>query len=130
VNQSPLLNRAARKLLKQLEESEGEVPFTLWLPIGDRLSFCFSRAEINAAIQAAATKAVARLARQPISPGRLLASQDVPAKLRSQAARSMLAMRGGRATAAKMRALGFPNLIKAREALNRRVASSTSARPR
>jgi hypothetical protein len=29
----------------------------------------------------------------------------------------MVAMRGGTATATKMRALGFPNLVRAREAL-------------
>jgi hypothetical protein len=96
--------------------------FTVWLPLGERVAFCFSRAEINAAIHAAATKAVARLARQRIPPGRLLASPGVPAKVRGRAARSMLAMRGGKATAVKMRALGFPNLVKAREALKRKTS--------
>jgi hypothetical protein len=38
-----------------------------------------------------------------------------------QVARSMFAMRGGRATAAKMRAAGFPNLVKAREALQQKL---------
>jgi hypothetical protein len=121
VSESPILNRAARKLLRQLEEAESETPFTIWLRLGDRLSFWFSRDEIDAAIQAAATKALERLRRQPISPGRVLASQDSPAKLRSQAARAMLAMRGGRATATKMRALGYPNLTKAREVRRRKA---------
>jgi hypothetical protein len=127
VNQkSPHLNWADRKLLKQGEDSEGEVPFTIWLPIGGRLAFWFSRAEISAAIEAAATKALERLKRQPIPPGRLLASPGVPAKVRSGAARSMLSIRGGKATAAKMRALGFPNLVKAREARGRKAESRAS----
>jgi hypothetical protein len=126
VNQSPPLDRAARRLLTQAEEAEGAF-FTLWLPLGDRLAFWFSRAEINSVIHAAATKAVARLARQPIPPGRLLAASGVPAKVRSRAARSMLAMRGGKATAAKMSALGFPNLAKAREVLRRKADSRRSA---
>jgi hypothetical protein len=120
-NKSRLLSRADRKLLRQLEESEGDVPFTLWLPLGERLSYCFSRSEITAAIEAAAIKALERLACQPIPPGRLLSSPSVPASVRSRAARSMLSLRGGKATAAKMRPLGFPNLVKARETLRRKA---------
>jgi hypothetical protein len=126
VNQSPPLDRAVRRLLRQAEESEGAF-FTLWLPLGDRLAFWFSRAEINAAVEAGATKALERFARQPIPPGRLLSSPGVPVKVRSRAAHSMLAMRGGKATAAKMRVLGYPNLVKAREA-RKRVAGGTASR--
>lgn len=120
VNHSPPLDRAARRLLRQAEESEGAF-FTLWLPLGDRLAFWFPRAEINSVISTAATKALELLARQPIPPGRLLASPGVPAEVRSRAARSLLAMRGGKANAAKQRALGFPNLVKAREAKRRKT---------
>lgn len=121
-----IINRSARRLLRQAEESEGAA-FTIWLPLGDRLAFWFPRAEIEAAIEAAATEALKRLAREPISPGRLLASEGVPAELRSQAARSMLAMRGGRARAAKMRAVRYPNLVKAREALKRKGSNAAGA---
>jgi len=63
-------------------------------------------------------------------PGQLLARKNVPAELRSRAARSMLAMRGGRATAAKMRAAGFPNLVKAREALKRKALAAIQGQDR
>jgi hypothetical protein len=43
--------------------------------------------------------------------------------------RSMLAMRGGKATAAKRRALGFPNLVKAREALRRKADRASTRTP-
>ncbi|HEY6298163.1 MAG TPA: hypothetical protein VIW95_00845 [Candidatus Binatus sp.] len=43
--------------------------------------------------------------------------------------RSMLAVGGGKATAAKMRALGFPNLVKAREALRRKADRATTRTP-
>jgi hypothetical protein len=121
VNQSRL-DRAARRLLRQAEESQGAF-FTLWLQLGDRLAFWFPRAEISSVIHTAAIKALERLARQPIPPGRLLAAPGVPAEDRSRAARSMLAMRGGKANAAKQRALGFPNLVKAREARKRKAGS-------
>jgi hypothetical protein len=123
-HKSPHLNWADRKLLRQAEDAEGAT-FVLWLPLGDRLAYSFSRAEIEAAVQAGAVKALEQLKRQPIPPGRLLASPGVPAEVRSRAARSMLAMRGGKATAAKMRMLGFPNLVKAREALRRTTAQQS-----
>ncbi len=38
----------------------------------------------------------------------------------------MLSMRGGKAKAAKMREIGFPNLVKAREALKRKAEGGPS----
>jgi hypothetical protein len=126
VNQARLLSRAERKLLQQADDAEGAL-FSLWLPLGDRVAYCFSRAEICAAIHAAAIKAIARLARQPIPPGRFTGAPGVSAEVRSRAARSMLAMRGGKANAAKQRALGFPNLVKAREAKRRKAEGAEGA---
>ena len=59
--------------------------------------------EIESIIQDSAVEAVNKLWYDcQISPGRVLARKNVPPELRSQAARSMLAMRGGKATAEKM----------------------------
>jgi hypothetical protein len=58
MNQSRLLSRADRKLLRQAEDAEGVVPFTLWLRIGERLSYWFTHAEMIAVIQPAAVKAL------------------------------------------------------------------------
>ncbi len=124
-NQSRLLSRADRKLLRQAEDAEGAT-FILWLPLGDRLAYCFSRAEIDAAVEAGAVKALERLKRQRIPPGRLLSAPGVPAEVRRRAARSLLAIRGGKAAADKQRALGFPNLVKAREALRLKTESTHS----
>jgi hypothetical protein len=77
--------------------------------------------KVESVIREAAIDAVARLASVETSPGRILAHKNAPAELRSPAARSMLAMRGGKATAAKMRLLGYPNLVKAREAQKRKA---------
>jgi hypothetical protein len=102
------------------------IPFVVMMPMGS-LPPWFRLREIESVIEDAAVKAVDRLwCRQGVRPGQLLARKNVPAELRSQAARSMLAMRGGRATAAKMRAVGFPNLVKAREALRRKAALATT----
>jgi hypothetical protein len=79
-------------------------------------------AELYAAVSEAVYDAVTRLAARRVTPGQLLARKNVPAEMRSKPARSMLAMRGGRATAEKMRVLGFPNLAKARAALQRKAA--------
>ena len=103
-----------------LTVDRAERKLTVWLKLSDRLCCWFSRAEITAAIEA-----LARLERQPIPPGRLLASPGVPREIRRKAARSMLAIRGGKATAANMRELGFPNLVKAREARKHRAQNGT-----
>jgi hypothetical protein len=100
-------------------------PFIVHLPLGD-LPPWIQLEEIEVAIQEGATERLARLERRLVTPGQMLARKGVPAELRSQAARSMLAMRGGRATAAKMRALGYPNLVKAREALKRKAEGGPS----
>jgi hypothetical protein len=52
----------------------------------------------------------------------LLASHSVSAKVRRRAARSLLATRGGKATAAKMQGLGYSNPVKACEALKRKTS--------
>ena len=81
--------------------------------------------EVIAAVDRAAHEAVGTLWRKGLaSPAQMLACKKVPAELRSKAGRTMLAMRGGKATAAKMRSLGYPNLVKAREA-KRRKATGT-----
>ncbi len=97
------------------------IPFVVMMPMGS-LPPWFRFREIESVIENAAVEAVDRLWYRPgVRPGQLPARKNVPADLRSQAARSMLAMRGGRATAAKMRANGFPNLVKAREALRQKL---------
>jgi hypothetical protein len=130
-NQSYFLNRALRELIRsgkvQLAEFRAGArfaptdlqPFLVDLPLSD-LPPWRQLEEIEAAVQEGATEALARLARRPVTPGEMLARKNVPAELRSQAARSMLAMRGGKALAAKMREAGYRNLVKAREAKQRR----------
>jgi len=122
------LNRAVRELVvakKSLwarmksENSPELIPFVINLR-ADVVPTWIRPEVVEAAVREAVTDAVARLAHGEATPGQLLARKDVPAEIRSQAARSMLAMRGGRATAAKMCPLGYPNLVKAREALRRR----------
>jgi len=124
------LNRAIRELLlakrsflAKIKGGDGPelIPFVVNLP-ADVVPPWMRLEEVQAAICDAAADTVARLTRgQLVTPGQLLARKNVPAELRSRAARSMLAMRGGRATAAKMRPLGYPNLVKAREALSRKA---------
>ena len=123
------LNRALRELIaarrslvasRKTGFGRALIPFVVSLP-EDVVPTWFGLEEIEAVIRDAAIDAVARIARGQVNPGQLLARKDVPAELRSQAARSMLAMRGGKATAAKMRPLGYPNLVKAREALRRKA---------
>jgi hypothetical protein len=92
------------------------IPFIVNLP-EDIVPKWLGLQKVETVIREAAIDAVARLASVEISPGRILAHKNAPAELRSQAARSILAMRGGKATAAKMRESGYPNLVKAREAL-------------
>ena len=124
-----VLNRAVRELIvarrsfvtsRKTGFGPALIPFVVSLP-EDVVPTWFGLEKIEAVIRDAALDAVARIARGQVNPGQLLARKDVPAELRSQAARSMLAMRGGRATAAKMRPLGYPNLVKAREALRRKT---------
>jgi hypothetical protein len=123
------LNRALRELVvarqSLLGRMKGEnspelIPFVINLR-ADTVPTWIRPEVVEVAVREAVTDAVARLARGQATPGQLLARKNVPAELRSQAARSMLAMRGGRATAAKMRPLGYPNLIKAREALRHKA---------
>jgi hypothetical protein len=127
------LNRATRELrtaYRSLEATtEGDpkgwrpeiIPFVVNLPAEDVPPWVRPE-EFEAAVYEAVTKAVTRLAARSVTPGQLLARKNVPAELRSKAARAMLAMRGGRATAAKMRPLGYPNLVKARAVLTRKAA--------
>jgi hypothetical protein len=99
------------------------IPFVINIP-EDLLPTWIRSEEIYDAVCEAAFDAVGRLGRS-LTPAQVLGRKNVPAELRSRAARSMLAMRGGRATAAKMREHGYPNLVKARKALrNKRLASS------
>lgn len=114
------LHRARRVLISSMRSKE-LIPFVVPIPAANIPPWVRPE-ELKATVYEAVTEAVTRLAQRRVTPGQLLARKNVPAELRSQAARSMLAMRGGKATAAKMRPLGFPNLVKAREA--------ASARPR
>lgn len=115
-----LLGRARRELIRSRRSKE-LIPFVVNIPAADIPPWIRSD-ELEAAVYEAVTDAVTRFAQRLVTPGQLLARRNVPAELRSQAARSMLAMRGGKATAAKMRALGFPNLKKAREARSSKAA--------
>src|SRR5215470_12281956 len=111
------LSRARRELIRSRRNKE-LIPLVVSIPAA-QIPPWVRPEELEAAVHEAVTDAVTRLAQRRVTPGQLLARKNVPPELRSQAARSMLAMRGGRATATKMRPLGFPNLVKAREALNR-----------
>jgi len=115
------LTRRERSLLRMLAEPDDRTMFVLFLPVADQLKEWYRHAEVERVVEDAAKKALERFARRSIPPGRVLASLKVSAEARSQAARSMLAKRGGRAVAAKMRALGFPNLVRARDALRRKT---------
>jgi hypothetical protein len=97
------------------------IPFVINVPAEDVPPW-MPDAELHAAVCEAVRSAVTRLAARRATPGQLLARKNVPAEMRSKAAWSMLAMRGGSATAEKMRALGFLNLAKAREAFKRKAA--------
>jgi hypothetical protein len=58
----------------------------------------------------------------PRKPYQLLGRRDLPPEVRSAAARSMLGYRGAIALREKMKPLGYPNLVKAREAQRLKVA--------
>jgi hypothetical protein len=59
----------------------------------------------------------------PRKPYQLLGRRDLPPEVRSKAARSMLVgYRGAIALREKMKPLGYPNLVKAREAQRRKIA--------
>jgi len=118
-----------RKVLEEGAPPESEmVPFAAMIPAVD-LPPWYRFEEIESIIQESAVEAVNKLWYEcQISPGRILGRKNVPPELRSQAARSMLAKRGGKATAAKMKVLGYPNLIKAREALRRKAAETESSK--
>ena len=58
----------------------------------------------------------------PRKPYQLLGRRDLPPEVRSKAARSMMGYRGAVALREKMKPLGYPNLVKAREAQRRKVA--------
>jgi hypothetical protein len=87
-----------------------------------------TNAELEAVVRVAVTDAVTRLAHRSVTPGQLLSRKNVPSEVRSRAARSMLAMRGGRATAAKMAEQVYPNLVKAREALRRKFVEQKAGK--
>jgi hypothetical protein len=85
------------------------IPFIVNIPRGSIPPWLRDE-EVQIAIELAVTEAVTRLPQLIVTPGQVLARKNIPAEIRSQAARSMLAMRGGKATAAKMRKFGYPNL--------------------
>jgi hypothetical protein len=58
----------------------------------------------------------------PRKPYQLLGRRDLPPEVRSAAARSMLGYRGAIALREKMKPLGYPNLVNAREAQRRKNA--------
>jgi hypothetical protein len=84
--------------------------------------------QLREAVSMGVRDAVMALSKRRITPGHLLARKNLPPAVRSAAARAMLAMRGGRATAKKMSPLGYPNLVKAREALRCKVAEQKVAK--
>jgi len=107
-------------LMRGAPASTEIVPIVLSVPV-DYLPPWWREQDIAAALEKAAFKKLLALWRQQPTPGQLLARRGVPDKVRSAAGRAMLAARVGKATAVKMRALGYPNLLKAREALRRKV---------
>ena len=58
----------------------------------------------------------------PRKPYQILGRRDLPPEMRSAAARSMMGYRGAIALREKMKPLGYPNLVKAREAQRRKIA--------
>ena len=58
----------------------------------------------------------------PQKPYQLLGRRDLPPEIRRKAARSMLGYRGAIALREKMKPLGYPNLVKAREAQRHKAA--------
>jgi len=110
-------------LMRGAPASTEIVPIVLNVPVG-YLPPWWREQDIAAALEKAAFKKLLALWRQQPTPGQLLARRGVPDKVRSAAGRAMLAARGGKATAAKMRTQGFPNLVRAREALRRKVQES------
>ena len=120
------LGRAGRTLAAVLTRgapsSTELVPFVLNLPI-KYLPPWWREKEIEAELEKAAMQKLLSLWRRKPTVSQLLARSGVPHEVRSAAGRALFATRGGKATAAQMRALGFPNLVKAREALKRKAQS-------
>jgi hypothetical protein len=104
------------------------VPIVLNVPI-DYLPPWWRERDIEAALQKAAWQKLLTLWNREPTAGQLLARRGVPDEVRSAAGRALLAARGGKATAAKMRALGYPNLVKAREALKRKSGQTEQRSP-
>ena len=114
------LGRAGRTLeavlLKGAPASAELVPIVLNVPV-DYIPRWWRERDIAAALEKGAWQKLLALWRHEPTAGQLLARRGVPDEVRSAAGRAMLATRGGKATAAKMRAAGFPNLVTARAAL-------------
>jgi hypothetical protein len=106
-------------LMKGAPPSTELVPIVLNVPI-EHLPPWLRERDIAAALEKAAWQRLVGLWRHEPTAGQLLARRGVPDEVRSAAGRAMLAARGGKATAAKMRVQCFPNLAKAREALKRK----------
>lgn len=104
------------------------IPFVFNLPI-EFLPPWWREKEIEAELEKAARQKLLSLWRRKPTASQLLACRGAPDEVRSAAGRALFAVRGGKATAAKMREKGFPNLVKAREALKRK-AQSENQEPR
>jgi hypothetical protein len=101
--------RLVNKRKLGLQTSPEMIPFIVEVSAQDIPPWVTDR-EIKDAVSEGVRAAVVRLGmKSSFTPGQLLARKSVPPWIRSRAARSMRAMRGGRATAAKMKALGYPN---------------------
>lgn len=121
------VNRLAQRLADfhfMYGPGESQEGFTIWF---DLIPKWVDREKARFACASAAARVLLKLARRPVGPGAFLRDKSLSPEVRSMAARSMLAMKGGYATAARMRALGFPNLVKAREALRRKAAERQCA---
>jgi|SRR5579885_274257 len=130
----PLDSTAAMRLMNTLAEAESksvqepiEGVFIIRLPISERVRHFYKPTEITKTIQSAAEQAIARLEKRRIPACRMLRWEGATSEQKRAAARSMLGARGGKATAAKQREQGFPNLQKAQEA-GRRWRAEQAAR--
>ena len=85
---------------RYLDEISRDIPKELLL-LGDKLAVGLANLEGTTA---------------PKKPYQLLGRRDLSPEIRSKAARSMLGYQGAIALREKMKPLGYPNLVKAREA--------------
>ena len=104
------------------------------LPLPPKMTKARRRQIAQRAATQAIEQEVRRLARRPRSWGSILADPTATKEERSRAGKRQLCIRGGKAgakiTTPKMRKLGFPNLVKAREAKRQKREARARLIPR